>query len=141
MLLREFFPNGRFGDPVLPEEIERAEALLGVTLPSDLRELYRQCDGFREDRGNAKYLLSLFQEDTIGSLVSTTRSHWQSSEPPDLRAFLLFGFSGGDEVWGIRVESPHDLIAYHHHMEGQYENLEGGITDLFLRDYAAYGAV
>jgi hypothetical protein len=66
-LLRELFPNGRFSAAATEVQIESVEADLGVRLPEQLRRLYFECDGFREDRGNAKYLLSLTEEDFIGS--------------------------------------------------------------------------
>jgi cell wall assembly regulator SMI1 len=64
---RQLFPNGRFFPPATEEQIVRVETELGMRLPDQLRRLYFDCDGFREDRGNAKYLLSLSDEDHIDS--------------------------------------------------------------------------
>lgn len=72
-MLRQVIPNGRFSAPATQSEVAAAEAVLGLRLPEQLRRLCFECDGFREDRGNAKYLLSLTEEDFIGSLVSTTK--------------------------------------------------------------------
>lgn len=58
--------------------------MLGVTLPSKLRKLYLECDGFREDRGNAKYLFSLLDEGNVGSLVTITRHFWHEVTVPCL---------------------------------------------------------
>ena len=52
MGLRDIFPNARFSSPATEELI--AEAALEVTLPNELRKLYLEGDGFREDRGNAR---------------------------------------------------------------------------------------
>src|SRR4051812_40679321 len=75
-VLRQVFPNGRFSPPATESEVAAAETVLGLRLPEQLRRLYFECDGFREDRGNAKYLLSLTEQDFIGSLVSTTKFMW-----------------------------------------------------------------
>jgi cell wall assembly regulator SMI1 len=53
-MLRELFPNGRFSPAATPTQIESVETDLGVRLPEQLRRLYLECDGFREDRGNSK---------------------------------------------------------------------------------------
>ena len=100
--LREFFPNGRFSPAATEGEIASVERELGVRLPEQLRRLYLECDGFREDRGNAKYLLSLTDDDFIGSLLKLTQLWW--AEPPpnlDFRPYIFFGSSSGDESWGI----------------------------------------
>ena len=137
-MLRAAFPNGRFAPPATEATITAAEAAIGVHLPEPLRRLYLICDGFREDRGNAKYLLSLLDEDYIGSLVTVTRSMWAEFSTPDLRPFIFFGCASGGETWGINTQGPSEVIAYHHHMEDQYEVVGGDILDVFRADYARY---
>ena len=78
--------------------------------------LYLECDGFREDKGNAKYLFSLTHEDFIGSLVSITKFLWTEAKMPSLKSFVFFGSSGGDEFWGISIERPTEIITYHQNM-------------------------
>jgi len=115
--LRDLFPNGRFAPPATEAQIAAVEAELGVRLPDQLRRLYLECDGFREDCGNAKYLLSLTDEDTIGSLVSATRFWWNDRREQhpelDFRPYVFFGYSGGDYVWGINWQRPGEIIACH----------------------------
>jgi len=138
------FPDGRFAPPATEQEIRVAEDALGIRLPEPLRRLYPECNGFRESRGNAKYLFSLTNEDFIGSLVSVTRSYWLEFRPPafpDLRGFVLFGSSCGDETWGIALDRPHDIIAYHHHMEDNYETVGIDILEVYRADYARYDQV
>jgi hypothetical protein len=137
-LLREAFPNGRFAPPATEATIAAAEAALGVRLPEQLRQLYLICDGFREDRGNSKYLLSLLNEDYIGSVVTITKFMWTEFTKPDLRPFIFFGSASGGESWGINVERPHEIIGYHHHMEDEYEVLGSDILEVFRADYARY---
>ena len=143
-MLREIFPQGRFASPATNEAISSAEAALGVRFPAQLRALYLECDGFREDRGNAKYLLSLTEEDFIGSLISTTRFHWEEIgtfwPQLDLRPYIFFGFSCGDEAWGISWRRPDQIIAFHHHMEGDFEVAGASIVEVYKADYARYGS-
>jgi hypothetical protein len=138
LLLREIFPNGRFAPPATEQTIAAAEAVLGVQLPESLRRLYFTCDGFREDRGNAKYLLSLTDDDYVGSLVSITRFMWTEFTKPDLRPFVFFGCASGGEIWGINVQRPSEIIAYHHNMEDEYEVVGGDILEVYQADYARY---
>lgn len=76
-MLNYLFPHGRFSPPATEDQIVAVETDLGLVLPRQLRDLYLECDGFREDRGNTKYLLSLTDDDVIGSLVKTTRFWWE----------------------------------------------------------------
>jgi SMI1 / KNR4 family (SUKH-1) len=145
IVLRQLFPNGRFSAAATLTQIESVEADLGVRLPEQLRRLYLECDGFREDRGNAKYLLSLTEQDSIGSLLLTTRfwwDEWKRYHPAlDFRPFVFFGFSSGDECWGINWQRAGEIIAYHHHMEGRYEVVGADILELYRADYARYDEV
>jgi len=98
-------------------------------------------DGFREDRGNAKYLLSLIDEDFIGSLVTITKHLWQEVKSPCLTPFLFFGSSSGDEVWGINWSDPREIISYHHHMEDHFEIVGSNIVDVWKADDALYDEI
>lgn len=109
-----------------------------MRLPEQLRRLYRECDGFREDRGNAKYLLSLTEVDDIGSLVSVTEFWWAEWRVPDLRPFVFFGWSGGGDCWGVNTVRPAEVIAYHHNMGDVYEVVGSDMLALYLADYRKY---
>ena len=139
-MLRQLFPNARFARPATESAMTTAEAALGVRLPEQLRRLYADCDGFREDRGNAKYLLSLVDEDFIGSLVAVTRSIWTDAAP-DLKPFIFFGSSGADEWWGIDPLGPRRIIAYHHTMGDGYDVVGSDIIEVWRADYARYDEV
>ncbi len=143
MSLKATFPNAKFGDPALPDEIFEVERSLGIAFPRTLRELYLECDGFREPIGNAKYLLSLTSEDFIGSLFAVTRSLWADREywksaGIDLTEFIFFGFTSADEIWGIRVSAPHDVIEYHHNQDEQLTHLGGDLLEIFRNDFQKY---
>ena len=137
-MLRAVFPNGRFSPPATEASVASAEAMLGIWLPESLRQLYFVCDGFREDRGNAKYLFSLMEQDVVGSLVSITNFLWTEIAKPNLRAFVFFGSSSGDEYWGINRLRPNEIISYHHHMEDEYEVVGTDIIEVYREDYARY---
>ncbi|MGL4234879.1 SMI1/KNR4 family protein [Tabrizicola sp.] len=145
MLLRTFFPDGRFSRPATAQEIDGAERTIGAKLPEQLRRLYLECDGFREPRGNAEYLLSLSEVDTTGSLTRTN-AFWHHEFPrittycPDFRGFIFFGMSSGDESWAIDQDGL-NVIAYHHSMGDEYEVVGHDITQVYLHDFELYDAV
>ena len=143
MRLKEIFSAGHFAPAASVAEITQVENELGITLPDQLRALYLQCDGFREPRGNSKYLFALLDEDSIGSLVSVTRfwwHEWNEIVPDrvriDFRPFVFFGSSIADHTWAIRWNGPAEIIAYHHHMESQYEIVGSDIITVYQRDDA-----
>jgi len=138
MNLRDLFPQGRFAAPATEDAIAAVEADLRVRFPEQLRRLYFECDGFRENKGNAKYLLSLTEEDFVGSLLSTTRYMWSEVNTPNLKPFIFFGTSAGDESWGIDTTLPGRIIAYHHHMEDEYQAMGGDTLEIFEKDFAIY---
>jgi hypothetical protein len=55
-----------------------------------------------------------------------------------MKPFVFFGFSSGDEAWGIRTAVPTQIIAYHHHMEDEYQVVGSDIIAVFKADYAKY---
>lgn len=144
-MLKAIFPNGRFAPPATAQQIKAVELTLGVQFPEQLRALYRECNGFRENRGNAKYLLSLTDEDFIGSLVTLTRFHWSDIKEYwpklDLSPYIFFGSSSADEMWGINWKGTEQIIAFHHHMEGEFEVVGSNIVEVYKADYKHYGEV
>jgi SMI1 / KNR4 family (SUKH-1) len=142
--LKQLFPEGKFGPPASEESIIAAENELGVRLPEVLRSLYRECDGFREPLGNCKYLLSLLDEDSIGSVVSMTKFYWTElpiiaeGVCPDLKPFIFFGTSHVN--WAIRIKQPHLLIAYHYHMLDRFEVVGYDILQLYQDEHVRFGA-
>lgn len=137
-MLKELFPHALLSSPATESKILGAESALGVRLPEQLRVLYLECDGFREEKGNAKYLFSLFEEDFIGSLVSITKFLWTEVKTPNLKSFVFFGSSSGDDFWGINAEQSSEIIAYHHNMGAQYELVGSSILEVWRADYALY---
>ena len=144
-MLKELFPEGRFGSPVHLDRLALVEGELGITMPLPLRRLYLECDGFREPTGNAQYLFSLDDPGSDTSLVAMTRFwwfDWKTIASPrsaiDFTPFLFFGSSCCDHIWGIRCNGPAEIIAYHHSMEDKYDVVGHDILDVYRKDYAEY---
>lgn len=141
VILKQLFPHARFSAPAASEAIVAAESALGVCLPDPLRGFYLECDGFREDKGNAKYLLSLIEDDFVGSVVKITRFLWTEVASPNLKPFVFFGSSSEDKLWGINVQRPTQIIAFHHSVGDQYEEVGSSIPEVWQTDYTLYDKV
>ena len=131
--VRAHFSTGRFGPACTSEDITRAEAKLGVRLPSALKDLYLSFDGFRGPT-NAQYLFPLLSCTDGGSSLCDMTLFFRSWEQIDLSRFIFFGSSSGDECWGISIDDPKKIIAYHHHMENEYEVAGSEIFQVYLDD-------
>ncbi|MBA4009850.1 MAG: hypothetical protein C0511_18995 [Hyphomicrobium sp.] len=133
--IEELVPRAICGAPATPEELQGVEEKLGVTLPLPLRTLFLQANGFREPLGNAAYLLSL---EEMASLTEYFWRDWPLDSPqgPDFTGYIVFGSSGADEHWAMQIAAPHQVIGYHHHMEGTPEELRNDLDAVFMRDFA-----
>lgn len=135
-MLKEHFPEWQYSAPASAEAIADAEVELGARFPDELRALYLEANGVTESEGNAAYLLSL------SDLVMTTKSTWSEWEgfrPEfDLKPFIFFGLSTGDEAWGINWKQAGQVIVFHHHMEGAYEVVGTNIIDVYRADFTQF---
>lgn len=133
------FPRATFAPPATEAQVVAVETALGVRLPEQLRRLYFECDGFREDRGAVSFLHPLAGSGAAGSLLEGTRFFWEDHPGwPDLRSFVFFGRSGGDDNWGINWKKPSEIIAYSHHMMDEFEVVGSDILEVLANDYAEY---
>jgi hypothetical protein len=141
-MLAQAFPHGRFQPPATIDAIEAAEKRLGVQFPSQLRELYLQCDGFCEPAGNASYLLPLEYAVDETEKLWTLHEVLVETKLPDFRPFVFFGSPSAGGWWGIRLKAPHDLIAWDHQMlyepDMDFEAAGSNIIDAFEADYALH---
>jgi len=131
--IRAHFSRGRFGSPCTPEQIAAVEEKIGLRLPEPLRELYLAFDGFRGPT-NAQYLFPLAQCTDGGSSLREMTLLFRDWKLVDLSSFVFFGSSSGDECWGISVDDPKKIIAYHHHMEDEFEYAGSDILQVYLAD-------
>lgn len=141
-MLKDRFPGFRYRSPASEAAIAKVEKTLRFRFPNQLRAMYLETDGFRENIGNSKYLLSLSDEDGIGSLVGVTRGHWGGIfgfSQKKFRSYVFFGVSGANYAWGINASGT-EIIRYHHHMEGEYEVVGESIIEVYERDLASYPA-
>jgi SMI1 / KNR4 family (SUKH-1) len=134
-LIEDLVPGAICGAPATEEQLTSIEARLGFALPPSLRAFYVQANGFREPLGNAAYLLPL---DEMASSTEYFWCDWLNDSPqgPDFTGFIVFGSSGADEHWAMKITAPHEVIGYHHHMEGTPERLGNDLVAVFRNDYA-----
>ena len=133
--IQTLVPGAICAEPASEDQLQAIERRLGRTLPPQLRALYLQANGFREPLGNAAYLLSL---EEMASLTEYFWRDWPLDAPqgPDFSAYIVFGSSGADEHWAMHIAAPHQVIGYHHHMEGTPEELGNDLDAVFVRDFA-----
>ena len=138
-MLRETFPNFKFSEPATADMLVQAELVLGVPIPEKLKEIYRECDGFSEDKSNAQYLFPLLGS---SSLLEITPFLWQEFEDVfpkfSLTGYIFFGSSCCDHYFGINSKAPFNLIQYHHHMEGTWEDHGKDILEMYKGDYCRF---
>jgi cell wall assembly regulator SMI1 len=131
--VRAYFHHGRFGSPCTQEQIAAAEGRIGMRLPDPLRELYLEFDGFRGPT-NAQYLFPLAQCTDGGSSLCDMTLLFRDWKLIDLSSFIFFGSSSADECWGMSASDPKKIIAYHHHMEDEFEYAGSDILQVYLAD-------
>ena len=116
--------------------IEAAESALAVTFPNELRAIYEECNGLREALGGTSYVWPPFGETSLVRMTKLFHEEIRNiaRNAPDFSAYVFFGSSSADENWAIGLNEPHQIICYHHHMEGEYEIAGDRIHDVFAAD-------
>jgi hypothetical protein len=144
-MVKDFFVNGRFRPPATEDEIKQVESELAIQFPNMIRELYLSFDGFREAIGNSAYLLPLMQNEGASSVLEFNkfmREEYIKYYPNlDFSNYLFFGSSSGDESWAINLTNQSQIIAYHHHMENEYEIVGDNILDVYINDQKEFEKV
>lgn len=140
--IKQYFTNGRFSFPATEKEVNEVENKLGIKIPAVLKELYLSFDGFREGTGNSSYLIPLRYNEGTGSLVEINKFYWGEYMEyyPNLnfKNYLFFGSSSSDEIWGINLDNETEIIAYHHHMEDEYEIAGNDISQVYINDQESF---
>ena len=131
-MIKTVFPNGLFNPPATEAEIRLVEGELNVRLPEQLRQLYLETNGFREEGSHASYLFSL-AESSGSSLLDVTLCMWQEFEVPDLSPFVFFG-NNAYEAWGIDWKNGNKIVAYHHDMEDEYRTVGSNILEVYVAE-------
>lgn len=131
--LRSAFPNAIFSVSCTPEDISRAEAELGVSVPSQLRALYLETDGFSQKDGVGLCSLNY--------LVHETEKLWGLHEVlvgeqlPDFKPFLFFGSPADGGWFGVRHTEPFDVVSWLPN-EPHFRTLAANIIDALKADHA-----
>lgn len=105
--LSHHFDNIEFFPPIFEEGIKKVEDELGYSLPDELRELYKQTNGFLANYG-ANICWSLTPMDENSQIISENLHLRESAEGPesvDLDEILFFGDDGADIYWGYILEN------------------------------------
>jgi hypothetical protein len=58
--------------------------------------------------------------------------------PVNSSRFIFFGTPSRDELSGLSLAGPATIIAYHHHMEDEYEVVGADIFQVFVADEKKY---
>lgn len=136
--IKEYFENGKFNSPATKQDIVEIEEELDIKFPSVLRELYLSFNGFKEGNGNAAYLLPLKSYRDGSSVLEMNKffkeEYKQYYPSLDFSNYLFFGSSYSDETWGINLSNESEIIAYHHHMEDEYEIVGSNIFEVYIKD-------
>lgn len=136
--IKSYFKNGKFNPPAINQDIVEVEDELGIKFPVVLRELYLAFNGFREEIGGAAYLLPL-KSDKDGSSVLEMNKFFKEEYKQyypslDFSNYLFYGSSCRDEFWAINLSNKYEVIAYHHHMEDEYEIVGSNIFEVYIKD-------
>ena len=107
-----------------------------------LKKLYLSFDGFREGIRNSAYLIPLKYNEGAGSLVETNKFYWgeymEYYPKLNFKNYLFFGNSSKDESWAINLNNETEIIAYHHHMEDEYEIVGNDIFEVYINDQNSF---
>lgn len=122
MSLRKFFPAGDFGSPAGIEAIQSAEREIGCAIPSPLRELYLEFDGFYGPT-YTHFLYRLGSRDDDSSLVGWNVFFRTGPEfPSDLKfRYLFFGSDGCCGHWAVPVPAGSSIVRWYPDMGDRVE--------------------
>lgn len=118
-VLRTLFAGRTFGPPCTEADIKRAEGALGEALPSALRELYIEFDGFRGPT-DAAFLWPLFAEEGLVSMNQFYRGDTLFPQELVTRC-LFFGDNGCGPQWGFHRDLPGQIIRWSAAWGAEYE--------------------
>ena len=139
--VRKAFSGYRIGAPCKDEELARAEIQLGHPLPSVIRELYREMNGFFGPT-DASFLFPLL--DDVGdpgqqSLVGYTlflRS--EDYFPRFLANAVAVGDDGTGPMWLVFLDQPQRVALWDGEWGDDVQWLEGSLLDVWLKAKAMY---
>jgi hypothetical protein len=95
----------RLIDPPDSATVERAESDLGLPLPTELRELYRECDGIFDVAGQ------WFVVWPLAAVVARNKEAW-AAQGVDRRALLAFGDDGTGDPFCVLCDGSRTVVIW-----------------------------
>jgi hypothetical protein len=86
--------------------VERAESELGVSLPPELRDLYRESDGVFDTAGQWFVIWPL------ADVVTRNRAAWDAAQGLDRRALLAFGDDGTGDPFCVPCDGSRAVVVW-----------------------------
>ena len=132
--VRRVFPQATFGAPACEADIAEAERLLGHPLPSDLRNLYLEFDGFLGPT-DATFLYPVLIRPHPGgeSLATYTQFFRTETGMPDwLTQAIAVGDYGTGTAWFILLNEGSRVVRWDAEWE-EYESVEGSLLDEWIK--------
>jgi hypothetical protein len=112
--LRQIFPARAFGPPASLEAVEVAESAIGSRIPSPLRELYLEFDGFHGPTA-IPFLYRLGSADDAASLVGWNL--WvrgaEEFSGEFMRRYLFFGSDGCGGHWALPLAEAAAIVRWY----------------------------
>jgi hypothetical protein len=137
--VRDAFPEGVFGSPASEADIAKAERVLGHALPSELRSLYVEFDGFLGPT-NAPFLFPVLARPNSGreSLASYTQFFRAEEGMPEwVQRAVVLGDNGTGTGWFLLLDEGNRLVRWDAEWE-EYEVVDGGLLDEWRREKEFY---
>ena len=140
--VRLAFPEGVFGVSATPEAIATAERLLGHELPSQLRSLYIEFDGFRGPT-NAPFLFPVLERPGPRGESLVTYTLFFRSEPyfpAWLQQAIVLGDNGTGAAWFMLLNEGCRIVRWDSEWE-EYEAVTGSLLDAWRKEKEFYDSL
>jgi hypothetical protein len=137
--VRSAFPDGVFSAPATPEVIVTAERVLGHELPSQVRNLYLEFNGFHGPT-NAPFLFPVLERPGPSgeSLVTYTLFFRGEDYFPDwLQHAIVLGDNGTGTAWFVLLNEDCRVVRWDAEWE-EYESVDGSLLDAWRREKEFY---
>jgi hypothetical protein len=138
--VRHHFADYPFGEPCKLAEIARAESLLGQPIPTVLRDLYINFDGFLGPTG-ASFLWPLFEKKPgRGALVEMNRFLRDDDIFPKALTSkcLFYGDAGVGSQWGVKADLAGKIVLWDAEWGEDFEIVGTDILEVWLEEKRKY---
>jgi hypothetical protein len=139
--LRQVFPASAFGPPATTQAIESAETLIGSRIPTPLRELYLEFDGFYGPTG-IPFFYRLGDPEDDPSLVYWNLFFRTGKEfaRDFMRGYLFFGSDGCGGHWAVPLSADSaTIVRWYPDMGNRVERLSEDFVAFWTEQKGLYG--